>query len=77
MDYYLEIDESANDPILIGTVSFGYFYEDTGFDMLMKCVDHGIKFREDATIRDQMGNIISIENFISILEGVKMRKKAE
>lgn len=74
MEYFLEF-ENTNDPILIGTVSFETFWSDDGFDVLFKYMDNGIAIEEHAQIRDQMGNIISIENFISMLEKLKIRRQ--
>jgi len=72
MNYYLTIP-SEKSPISIGEDSFQFFYADHGFDMLVDMLNKNPELVTHITITDETGKILKLDEFMAVLESIKMR----
>ena len=79
MTYYLLLDgdtekETYFSSNIIGEESFGVFYPEQGMDVLMKLANNKSKVLEQIRIKDEVGKSYTLEDFISILDKLKIKK---
>jgi hypothetical protein len=76
MDYFLVVPEE--DGILLGTQSFGWFYPETGFDLLAEMVEKEPNLIRHIKIITDLGMVLTIEEFLRIFDaesGIRIRRK--
>lgn len=72
MIYYLTIP-SEKRPISIGEESFGFFYADHGFDLLVDIMQKKPNLVTHITITDEGGKVLNLDDFVTFLSKIKMR----
>jgi hypothetical protein len=79
MTYYLLLDgdtekEAYFSSNILGDESFGVFYPEQGMDVLMKLANNKSKVLEHIRIKDEVGKSYTLEDFISILDKLKIKR---
>ena len=79
MTYYLLLDgdtekEAYFSSNIIGEESFGVFHPEQGMDVLMRLANNKSKVLEQIRIKDEAGKSYTLEDFISILDKLKIKK---
>lgn len=74
MDYYLITPNDQH--FLVGIVSLGVFYKEVGFDMLVSMMNKKPDFVTEITIKDEFGKTYEIDEFLTLLEQLKVRWNA-
>ena len=79
MTYYLLLDgdtekEAYFSSNILGDESFGVFYPEQGMDVLMKLANNKSKVLEHIRIKDEVGKSYTLEDFISIIDKLKIKK---
>ena len=59
---------------IIGEESFGVFYPEQGMDVLMKLANQKSEVLEHLRIKDEAGKSYTLEDFISILDKLKIKR---
>ena len=79
MTYYLLLDgdtekEAYFSSNIIGEESFGVFYPEQGMDVLMRLGNQKSEVLEHIRIKDEVGKSYTLEDFLSILDKLKIKK---
>ena len=79
MTYYLLLEgdteeDALYDSNILGDESFGVFYPEQGMDVLMKLANNKSKVLEHIRIKDEVGKSYTLEDFISILDKLKIKR---
>lgn len=76
MDYYLVMPGQPD--VFMGTQSFGFFYPDTGFDMLIDLSETKPELIKFIKIITERGIQLTTEDFLRLFEGedgLKIRRR--
>ena len=81
MTYYLLLDGDSEkdayfDSNIIGEESFGKFYPERGFFGLLRMTEHKSELLEQVVIKNETGEILTIEQFLDKVESLKIQKSA-
>jgi hypothetical protein len=79
--YYLLLDGDSEkdayfDSNIIGEESFGKFYPERGFFGLLNMTEHKSELLERVVIKNETGEILTIEQFLDKVESLKIQKSA-
>ena len=69
MDYYMRTPDAPDEPILLGSQSFGFFYPQQGFDLLVDLSERKPELLQYVQIVTDKGVVIQVEDFLGIFEG--------
>lgn len=69
MDYYMITPDDTSEKILLGSQSFGFFYPDQGFDLLVSLSEKKPRYLDYIQIVTDKGIVVSVEDFLGIFEG--------
>ncbi len=77
MQYYIMLPDDneadcINDTNLLGESSFKTFYSGTGLKVLMRIVDKRPEMLKDVTIKTDTNKTLSVEEFLTDIQGLKI-----
>ena len=81
MTYYLLLSGDSEkdahfDSNIIGEESFGKFYPERGFFGLLNMTEKKSELLEQVIIKNETGEILTIEQFLDKIESLKIQKSA-